>query len=114
MTSELVIREVFSDVTFVKRLFAMETPQEVQVALKEKNVELSIEEIVNTRKLLVKSAENGGELSEEELQEVSGGFVVSGTLISCIAGVLAGIGVIAGAGVAGAAWGTDAATGGQW
>ena len=40
MTSELVIREVFSDVTFVKRLFAMETLQEVQVALKEKNVDL--------------------------------------------------------------------------
>jgi hypothetical protein len=114
MTSELVIREVFSDEAFVKGLFAMETPQEVQAALKEKKIELSIDEIVKTRELLVKSAENGGILSDEELQEVSGGFVVSGAVIIGIAGILAGIGIVIGAGVAGAAWGTDAATGGQW
>ena len=114
MTSELVIREVFSDEAFVKGLFALETPQEVQAALNEKKIELSIEEIVKTRQLLVRSAENGGVLSDEELQEVSGGFVVSGALIIGIAGILAGIGIVVGAGVAGAAWGTDAATGGSW
>ena len=114
MTSELVIREVFSDEAFVKGLFALETPQEVQAALKEKKIELSIDEIVKTRQLLVRSAENGGVLSDEELQEVSGGFDVSGALIIGIAGILAGIGIVVGAGVAGAAWGTDAATGGSW
>ena len=114
MTSELVIREVFSDEAFVKGLFALETPQEEQAALKEKKIELSIDEIVKTRQLLVRSAENGGVLSDEELQEVSGGFVVSGALIIGIAGILAGIGIVVGAGVAGAAWGTDAATGGSW
>ena len=114
MTSELVIREVFSDEAFVKGLFALETPQEVQAALNEKKIELSIEEIVKTRELLVRTAENGGMLRDEDLQEVSGGFVVSGAVIIGIAGILAGIGIIAGAGVAGAAWGTDAATGGSW
>ena len=114
MSNELIIKEVFRDEEFVRGLFMLETPQEVQAALKVKNVELSIEEIVKIKELLIKSAENGGVLSDEELQEVSGGFAISGGLIICIAGLVAGIGVVIGAGVAGAAWGTDAATGGRW
>lgn len=114
MSNELIIKEAFRDEEFVRGLFMLETPQEVQAALKVKNVELSIEEIVKIKELLIKSGESGGVLSDEELQEVSGGFVISGGLIICLAGLVAGIGVVVGAGVAGAAWGTDAATGGRW
>ena len=117
MTSDETIREVFSDEAFVKALFALETPEEVQSALKEKNIEFSIDEILKIRDLLLKTTENGGVLSDEELQEVSGGLVVCASVIVGIvlsAGFFAGVGALLGAGVAGAAWGTDAATGGRW
>ncbi len=118
MSHELIIREAFRDEEFVRGLFALETPQEVQAALKTKSVELSIEEIVKIKDLLLKTTENGGVLSDEELQEVSGGFVIlsASIIVSVVlaAGLFAASGVALGAGVAGAAWGTDAATGGQW
>lgn len=117
MTSEETIREVFSDEAFVKTLFALETPEEVQSALKEKNIELSIAEILKIRDLLLKATENRGILSDEELQEVSGGLVVCASVIVgtvLLAGVFAGGGAVIGAGTAGFAWITDEVTGGQW
>lgn len=117
MTSEETIRQVFSDEAFVKTLFALETPEEVQSALKEKNIELSIEEILKIRDLLLNTTENGGILSDEDLQQVSGGLVVCASVIVGMvlgAGLMAGGGALAGAGLAGAAWIADLGTGGKW
>lgn len=82
------ITEAFSDEGFVKSLFALETAAEVQEALKEKGVELTEQEIITIRELLIKvesgeiSAEQmekiqkmseNGELSDEDLANISGG-----------------------------------------
>ena len=95
------IKEIFADETFVKGLFELETAAEVQAALKEKGVEMSEEEILGIRELLIK-VESGeisveqleqwatqaerGELSEELLEQVSGGSVL-GTIGLALIGV---------------------------
>ena len=84
------IKEVFSDIEFVKELFSQETPEEVKALLAEKGMEVSVEDIVKVRDLLIKKvelAEKGEceELDEEELGEVSGG------VIHIIVGILAPI-----------------------
>ena len=81
----------FADEAFVKSLFELETAAEVQAALKEKDVELTKEEILGIRELLAK-VESGeitpeqleqwaaltenGELTEEMLEQVAGGVLV--------------------------------------
>ena len=85
------LKEVFADEAFVKGLFELESAAEVQAALKEKGVEMTEEEILGIRDLLVKVA-NGeiaaeqleqwakhaesGELPDELLEQVSGGSVL--------------------------------------
>lgn len=83
------MKEVFLDEAFVKSLFELESVAEVQTALQEKGIELTEEEILGVRDLLIKveggeiSAEQiekwaaqieSGELSEELLEQVSGGI----------------------------------------
>ena len=117
MTSEETIRQVFSDEAFVKTLFALETPEEVQSLLKEKKIELSIAEILKIRDLLLNTTEKDGMLSDEELQEVSGGLVIEASIIVGVvlsAGLMAGGGLLLGAGTAGFAWFFDEASGGKW
>ncbi len=70
---EQKIKELFSDEQFVKELFALETPEEVQAVLADNDVEISVEEILKIRELLIKK--ENGELSDEDLEEVSGGLV---------------------------------------
>ena len=48
------MREVFSDEEFVKGLFELETPEEVQAALEEKEIELSTGEICQMRDFLIR------------------------------------------------------------
>ena len=113
------MKEVFSDEKFVKSLFEMESAAEVQAALKEKGVELTEEEILSVRDLLVKM-DNGelpqeqleklqamtesGELSEEELENIAGGSVtaiLAGTLamIAVKAGLVTTAGIAVGFGI---------------
>lgn len=84
------LKEVFLDEAFVKSLFELETVAEVQAALQEKGIELTEEAILGIRDLLIKVEEGGisaeqlekwaaqiesGELSEELLEQVSGGSI---------------------------------------
>ena len=84
------LKEVFLDEAFVKSLFELETVAEVQAALREKGIELTEEEILGVRDLMIKVEEGGisaeqlekwaaqiesGELSEELLEQVSGGSI---------------------------------------
>lgn len=80
----LQLREVFSDENFVKELVALETPEEVQARLKEKNVDLSMEQIEMLREKLGKQQD--GELSEDDLEEVAGGLVEE--VLNCITAVV--------------------------
>lgn len=113
------MKEVLSDEAFVKRLFELETVAEVQAALREKGIELTEEEILGVRDLLIKVEEGGisaeqleswaaqaedGELPEEMLELVSGGLLISSLLIgiaitTAATGVAVGTTVGIGAGV---------------
>lgn len=109
--NEATIREVFSDENFVKGLFELETPEAVQVALRQKDISLSVEEIVKVRELMLKRLETGAELSEEELAEVTGGSVtvIAGLII--VAGAAALLGATS---LGGIAYCTNAMTHGRW
>ena len=102
------IKEVFSDEEFVKSLFELETPEEVQAALEEKEIEMTIEEIGQVRDLLIRYQEGefteeelkalelvqnneDGELSDEELENVAGGELIIGVLVVC--GILLAVAV---------------------
>lgn len=70
------MEEMEKDERFMKRLFSLESFEDIQAALKEKDIDLSMEEV----KELVKKTMNqvnmlkdNDELSEMSLQEVAGG-----------------------------------------
>ena len=101
------LQEVLSDEAFAKELLQMEKPEDVQVALEKKDIDLTLDEIRQIGEYMNK-VQNGeisqeqvqsmvdGELSEDELEEVAGGFGLFGCLIvACIA-------CFAGGGVGGA------------
>ena len=88
--NEEKIKEVFSDEAFVKELFSKETPEEVQAMLEDKDIELSIDEIVKLKELLEKKVENpDAELSDEDLEDVAGGCYGI-VVVACFAVVFGG------------------------
>jgi hypothetical protein len=78
------LQEVLSDEAFANELLQMEDEGDVQKALEEKDIELTLDEIRRIRERAIK-AQSGeasqeqaepladGELSEEELMDVAGG-----------------------------------------
>ena len=78
MTEER-IKEVFADEEFVKELFSKETPEEVQVLLAEKDIDLTVAEIVKLGEIVAKKLQQteNGEPAEltEELADVAGGVL---------------------------------------
>lgn len=81
------IKELFADESFVKQLMEQEEPEQVQALLLERDVDLTIEQIVQIREMIEKQLNgeiNLEELSEEELENVSGGLTF---LACCIIGV---------------------------
>ncbi len=78
--NEALIKEVFSDEAFVKSLVELESAEEVQAALKEKNLDFSLEDIAEMQTALAKRVND--EIPEDELENVAGGFAISATLIA--------------------------------
>ena len=90
------IKEVFSDEEFVKELFSKETPEEAQALLAEKEIDMSIDELVKLKDLVaakLQAAENGEstELTEEDLSDVAGGVAV---LFAIMGLVVVGVGAM--------------------
>ena len=83
------IQEVFSDEAFLKEIFSKEIPEEVQSILAEKDVELSIEDILKLRKIIEKKLNQGVELSDDELKDVTGGVVVIGAIVYTVLPLIA-------------------------
>ena len=66
-----LIKEALSDEAFVKKLSELKSVEEVQIALREKNLEFSIEELTKLSEQFISS----GELSSDQLEDVAGGLV---------------------------------------
>ena len=104
------IKAVFSDEAFVMEFLALETPEEVQAALKEKDIDMTESEIVDLRDEIIKQAqkaEEDGALSLDQLDEAAGG--VAPALIMVTATTLVAVSVV---GTAAAAAGIGLAIGG--
>ena len=110
MTNEATIQEIFQDQAFVKKLFELETPEEVVTALRQKNLVLSVAEIVNIRELLLKRLEAGAELSDEELANVTGGSVTAVCIATIVFAAIGGMALFSTV----AALCTDTLTRGRW
>lgn len=81
--NEELLKEVLSDSKFAELLIQQETPEDVQVLLKEKGIELTLEDITSVRNILEQQAE--GELSEDNLENVSGGSLTLAAAIGIAA-----------------------------
>jgi DNA primase len=68
-------KEIFSDAVFVTSLLKLETAEEAQKALKARGLEVSLDDLQAIGYGLEKAAENGGKLSEDDLEKVAGGFI---------------------------------------
>ena len=84
------IKEIFSDKEFVTELISLETPTDIQALLKTKDIDLDIDQIEKAKALVAKKlalAEAGEELSDDDLDEVSGGIAVL-TVVSAVISVI--------------------------
>ena len=85
------IKEVFSDEEFVKEIFSKETPEEAKALLEEKDIDFSVEDLIKLREIIIakmeqQSSSEEGEISEEDLEDVSGGwFAIVMPIITTIA-----------------------------
>jgi TRAP-type uncharacterized transport system fused permease subunit len=91
--NEQEIKELFSDEAYVSSLLALDTAEEVQASLAEKGLDLSEAEITSLLDTLQKYAESGGELSEADLETVTGGTFTFVLLILTIVTGILGIGL---------------------
>ena len=78
------IKEIFADEEFVKEFFSKETPEEAQAMLAEKDIDVSIEELIAIKNIVdekLKSVENGedDEICDDDLENVAGGMLLTGT-----------------------------------
>ncbi len=90
MNDEL-LKKVLADEEFVKSLLELESAEEVQAALKEKGVELTLADIGIIQKALESGSE--GELDEADLEQVAGGSITLaavGAIASIVGAVLSG------------------------
>lgn len=117
------IKAVFTDEVFIRALFEMETMDQVQTALQEKDVLLTEEEILAVREFYVK-VERGeisdeqmkqlaeqadrGEISEEMLEQVTGGSITAFMIASIISSYIAYVAIGGACAATGAAIGYGA------
>ena len=72
--NEEKMKEVFSDEEFVKEFFSKETPEEAQAMLAEKDIEVSVEDLIKLNEILEKKAQNAEaseELTDDDLENVA-------------------------------------------
>ncbi len=85
---EQKIRDIFSDEQFVKELLDLETPEEVKVVLADHDIDVTVDDIMQVKELFEKK--QNGEISDEELENVSGGFLLELLIMGVTAAVLTG------------------------
>ena len=93
MDNEELLKQALADKGFAESLINMETPEEVQAALKDKGISLSLEDISMVQQILENGTE--GELSEDELENVAGGSLtvlaalgIASLVMACVGGTV--------------------------
>lgn len=74
------IKEIFTDQEFARKVLEMETAEEVQQALRDKGVDISVEEIEAIHKQILQNLERGEELDKDQLKNVAGGVVITAAM----------------------------------
>lgn len=82
--------KIEGDLGFAEKLFTTEKPEDVISLLKEQGLEFSLEEINSFKDALVKALDKGtnAELSDEDLEDVAGGIVVTAAVVGATASCL--------------------------
>ncbi len=87
------LQELMNDESFAKEIAKLETNEEVQKAFEAHGIGFTMDEIKDiTEKLYGDETE----LSEESLENVSGGFVITSTMLAIIGVATAGVSLTAG------------------
>ncbi len=93
MDNEELLKQALADKDFAESLINMETPEEVQAALNDKGISLSLEDISMIQQILENGTE--GELSEDELENVAGGSLtvlaalgIASLVMACVGGTV--------------------------
>lgn len=68
------LKELLKDEAFVKELVEQETVEDAQKLLASKGVDISVDQLNEIRKGVAARVEEGEELSDEQLENVAGGF----------------------------------------
>ncbi len=99
--------KIEADQSLAEKLFAMETPEEVQSLLKAEGLDFTLDEINMLKDALIKTLVKGenDELSDEDLEDVAGGLAITAIILA----ICACIGV-----ASGAASFTNNASRGRW
>lgn len=64
-----------NDKSFIKKLYEQKTDEGIRNVFKEKNIVLSDQDLKDLKALIVISTNNGGELSDEIIENISGGGI---------------------------------------
>jgi len=75
------IEDLKNDREYLDKLAAQDTPEKIQATFAEKGIELTLEEVKTIIVGVVDSLDNSETLDEVMLENVSGGFVATSTLI---------------------------------
>lgn len=90
--NEEKLKSLMADEAFVNKLLELETPEEVCAAFEKEGITVTADEISKLKEKL-ESAGTEGELSEDALEEVAGGFMLLWTAAVWGASALTGIGI---------------------
>ena len=85
--------EVFADKEFAEKVLALTEPEDVQKAFADKGIDLSIEDVKAIGRMLAENQD--GELSEEALLDVAGGFAITGVTVAAVIGCVVAVGKLA-------------------
>lgn len=86
------LADVFTDEAFVKKLFTLEEPEDVQAAFKEKGLSYTIEEIKEMHVAMLNKFNSEGELSDEQMAQAAGGSITVGLIVGAfVVGVVTGV-----------------------
>ena len=80
------LMELLKDEAFAKELLNENNPEDVQAKLNAKGVDISLEEVNAIAAAMEKAAQGGAaesdELSEDDLENVAGGIVITATAVA--------------------------------